>query len=88
MDIIVKDGNAYVAMTHERIEAIKRALVALEYEQREFSGISYPTKRDFEIEKAMGMLESIIEDAELEERWQNATFLDDKPEGWAGVANA
>lgn len=89
MDIFVYDGNAYIAFTHERIEAIKRAIKALNEEQQEYKGVgTYPTKRDLEIESAVGFLETMIDEAESEERWQNARFFEDKPKGWAGVANA
>lgn len=88
-DIFVYDGDAYIAMTHERIEAIKRAIRALNEEQQEYKGVgTYPTKRDLEIEKALGALEEMVNEAELEVSWENARFLDDKPKGWSGKANA
>ena len=78
MDIIVRDGEPYVAFTHERIEATKRALEALETEQKEYRTIKYPTKRDLEIEKASSLLQAMIDEAEQQSSWEMAAYVDDK----------
>lgn len=72
MDIFVYDGDAYVAMTHERIEALKEAVKL----------VANHSMQQAEI------LQAMVNEAELESSWEMATFLDDKPKGWAGVANA
>lgn len=53
-----------VAITFDRIAAIKRAIEALEYEQQEYKGVgTYPTRRDFEIEAAVAALEEMLKEA-------------------------
>lgn len=50
-----------VLLTPERIEAVRRAIKALYDEQQEYMGVNtYPTKRDFEIESAVAILEEMI----------------------------